>query len=223
MDINKIEELFEKIKVAGKIITEYKQLLASERSKVEELKKQIVFLQNDNQSLKEENDKLQKLSSSAEKMHKDLEDKIISMLDVLPDFEAIKNESSFSPMPETTSSAVMESFEDEKEEIIEENRSFVFENDVRDEKAEEVNEPVVMETTSAVMEENPFAMEDSEVEFEYESENVSVEDSKLPYYDSEGSEESVSFENMFANMFENELFSQGNERKAARDLPKGVL
>jgi hypothetical protein len=216
VDINKIEELFEKIKVAGKIITEYKQLLVAERSKVEELKKQIVFLQNDNQALKEENERLQKLSSSAEKMHKDLEDKIISMLDVLPDFEAIKNESSFSPELETTSSETMGKFDsEEKEEVIEENTSSVFESNIAEE-TEEINEPVVME-------ENPFAMEDNEVEFEYESENVSVEDSKLPYYDSEGSEESAYFENLFANIFENEQFSQGNERKPARDLPKGVL
>jgi chromosome segregation ATPase len=216
VDINKIEELFEKIKVAGKIITEYKQLLIAERSKVEELKKQIVFLQNDNQALKEENERLQKLSSSAEKMHKDLEDKIISMLDVLPDFEAIKNESSFSPELETTSSETMGKFDsEEKEEVIEENSSSVFESNIAEE-TEEINEPVVME-------ENPFAMEDNEVEFEYESENVSVEDSKLPYYDSEGSEESAYFENLFANIFENEQFSQGNERKPARDLPKGVL
>jgi hypothetical protein len=223
VDINKIEELFEKIKVAGKIITEYKQLLVAERSKVEELKKQIVFLQNDNQALKEENERLQKLSSSAEKMHKDLEDKIISMLDVLPDFEAIKNESSFSPELETTSSETMGKFDsEEKEEVIEENSSSVFESNIAEE-TEEINEPVVMEANSTVMEENPFAMEDNEVEFEYESENVSVEDSKLPYYDSEGSEESAYFENLFANIFENEQFSQGNERKPARDLPKGVL
>jgi hypothetical protein len=145
------------------------------------------------------------------------------MLDVLPDFEAIKNESSFSPELETTSSETMGKFDsEEKEEVIEENTSSVFESNIAEE-TEEINEPVVMEANSTVMEENPFAMEDNEVEFEYESENVSVEDSKLPYYDSEGSEESAYFENLFANIFENEQFSQGNERKPARDLPKGVL
>ena len=90
MDINRIEELFEKVRTAGKIIAEYKQLLETERSKVNELKKEIVFLRKDNQTLKEENEKLKTLSSTAEKLHKDLEDKIISMLDVLPDFESIK-------------------------------------------------------------------------------------------------------------------------------------
>jgi chromosome segregation ATPase len=147
VDINKIEELFEKIKVAGKIITEYKQLLIAERSKVEELKKQIVFLQNDNQALKEENERLQKLSSSTEKMHKDLEDKIISMLDVLPDFEAIKNESSFSPELETTSSETMGKFDsEEKEEVIEENTSSVFESNIAEETEEIISEEIKDET-----------------------------------------------------------------------------
>ena len=91
MDINKIEELFDKVRVAGKVIAEYKQLLEAERSEVGELKKQIAFLQKDNQCLKEENDRLKKLSSTAEKMHKDLENRIISMLDVLPDFDSLKN------------------------------------------------------------------------------------------------------------------------------------
>ena len=88
----------------------------------------------------EENERLQKLSSSAEKMHKDLEDKIISMLDVLPDFEAIKNESSFSPELETTSSETMGKFDsEEKEEVIEENTSSVFESNIAEE-TEEINE-----------------------------------------------------------------------------------
>ena len=107
MDINKIEELFDKVRVAGKIIAEYKQLLEAERLEVGELKKQIAFLQKDNQCLKEENDRLKMLSSSAEKMHKDLENRIISMLDVLPDFDSLKNEVP-APAVETVSPAIME-------------------------------------------------------------------------------------------------------------------
>lgn len=223
MDINRIEELFEKVRAAGKIITEYKQLLEIERSKVDELKKQIVFLQKDNQILKDENEKLKTLSSTAEKLHKDLEDKIISMLDVLPDFEAIKNESSAASVVETISPAIMEmDFEDAQEEILEESESSIFNNVVTEESVvDEMNESVVMETSVPDMNENPFAMDENESEFEFEN-TSSVEDTKLPYFESE---ENVDYKNMFAfeNMFETDQNSRSSEKRLGRELPKGVL
>ena len=221
VDTNKIEELFEKVRTAGKIIAEYKQLLDAERSKVGDLKKQIAFLQKDNQCLKEENDKLKKLSSTAEKMHKELEDKIISMLDVLPDFDAIKNESS-APAVETISPSIMEmDFNGNKEEVKkEESNSFIFDNAAKEPVTDVENESVVIESGSVNSEESPFAMEENEIDFE--SMNSSAEDTKLLYFESE---ENIDYKNMFAfeNMFESESNSKSSERKPSRELPKGVL
>lgn len=216
MDINRIEELFEKVRAAGKIIAEYKQLLETERSKVNELKKEIVFLRKDNQTLKEENEKLKTLSSTAEKLHKDLEDKIISMLDVLPDFESIKNESPVTPVVETISPSIMEmDFENPEEDFSEKNESSIF--NATEEESVIMEAPIVPS-----MDDNPFAMDENEGEFEFENVNSSVEDTKLPYFESE---ENIDYKNMFAfeNMFETDQNSKNNEKRLGRELPKGVL
>lgn len=224
MDINRIEELFEKVRTAGKIIAEYKQLLETERSKVNELKKEIVFLRKDNQTLKEENEKLKTLSSTAEKLHKDLEDKIISMLDVLPDFESIKNESSVAPVVETISPSIMEmDFENPGENFSEKNESSIFNATEEESEVGDIEESVIMEAPIAPsMDDNPFAMDENEGEFEFENVNSSVEDTKLPYFESE---ENIDYKNMFAfeNMFETDQNSKNNEKRLGRELPKGVL
>ena len=224
MDINRIEELFEKVRAAGKIIAEYKQLLETERSKVNELKKEIVFLRKDNQTLKEENEKLKTLSSTAEKLHKDLEDKIISMLDVLPDFESIKNESSVAPVVETISPSIMEmDFENPEEDFSEKNESSIFNATEEESEVGDIEESVIMEAPIAPsMDDNPFAMDENEGEFEFENVNSSVEDTKLPYFESE---ENIDYKNMFAfeNMFETDQNSKNNEKRLGRELPKGVL
>lgn len=224
MDINRIEELFEKVRAAGKIIAEYKQLLETERSKVNELKKEIVFLRKDNQTLKEENEKLKTLSSTAEKLHKDLEDKIISMLDVLPDFESIKNESPVTPVVETISPSIMEmDFENPKEDFSEKNESSIFNATEEESEVGDIEESVIMEAPIAPsMDDNPFAMDENEGEFEFENVNSSVEDTKLPYFESE---ENIDYKNMFAfeNMFETDQNSKNNEKRLGRELPKGVL
>lgn len=224
MDINRIEELFEKVRAAGKIIAEYKQLLETERSKVNELKKEIVFLRKDNQTLKEENEKLKTLSSTAEKLHKDLEDKIISMLDVLPDFESIKNESSVAPVVETISPSIMEmDFENPEEDFSEKNESSIFNVTEEESEVSEIEESVIMEAPIAPsMDDNPFAMDENEGEFEFENVNSSIEDTKLPYFESE---ENIDYKNMFAfeNMFETDQNSKNNEKRLGRELPKGVL
>ena len=224
MDINRIEELFEKVRAAGKIIAEYKQLLETERSKVNELKKEIVFLRKDNQTLKEENEKLKTLSSTAEKLHKDLEDKIISMLDVLPDFESIKNESSVAPVVETISPSIMEmDFENPEEDFSEKNESSIFNATEEESEVGDIEESVIMEAPIAPsMDDNPFAMDENEGEFEFENVNSSVEDTKLPYFESE---ENIDYKNMFAfeNMFETDQSSKNNEKRLGRELPKGVL
>lgn len=224
MDINRIEELFEKVRAAGKIIAEYKQLLETERSKVNELKKEIVFLRKDNQTLKEENEKLKTLSSTAEKLHKDLEDKIISMLDVLPDFESIKNESPVTPVVETISPSIMEmDFENPEEDFSEKNESSIFNATEEESEVSEIEESVIMEAPIAPsMDDNPFAMDENEGEFEFENVNSSVEDTKLPYFESE---ENIDYKNMFAfeNMFETDQNSKNNEKRLGRELPKGVL
>ena len=224
MDINRIEELFEKVRAAGKIIAEYKQLLETERSKVNELKKEIVFLRKDNQTLKEENEKLKTLSSTAEKLHKDLEDKIISMLDVLPDFESIKNESPVAPVVETISPSIMEmDFENPEEDFSEKNESSIFNATEEESEVDEIEESVIMEAPIAPsMDDNPFAMDENEGEFEFENVNSSVEDTKLPYFESE---ENIDYKNMFAfeNMFETDQNSKNNEKRLGRELPKGVL
>lgn len=224
MDINRIEELFEKVRTAGKIIAEYKQLLETERSKVNELKKEIVFLRKDNQTLKEENEKLKTLSSTAEKLHKDLEDKIISMLDVLPDFESIKNESPVTPVVETISPSIMEmDFENPEEDFSEKNESSIFNATEEESEVGDIEESVIMEAPIAPsMDDNPFAMDENEGEFEFENVNSSVEDTKLPYFESE---ENIDYKNMFAfeNMFETEQNSKNNEKRLGRELPKGVL
>lgn len=224
MDINRIEELFEKVRAAGKIIAEYKQLLETERSKVNELKKEIVFLRKDNQTLKEENEKLKTLSSTAEKLHKDLEDKIISMLDVLPDFESIKNESPVTPVVETISPSIMEmDFENPEEDFSEKNESSIFNVTEEESEVGEIEESVIMEAPIAPsMDDNPFAMDENEGEFEFENVNSSVEDTKLPYFESE---ENIDYKNMFAfeNMFETDQNSKNNEKRLGRELPKGVL
>ena len=221
MDTNKIEELFEKVRAAGKIIAEYKMMLDAERSKVSDLKKQIAFLQKDNQCLKEENDKLKKISSTAEKMHKELEDKIISMLDVLPDFDAIKNESS-TPAVETISPSIMEmDFNNSEEDVKKEESSFsIFDKTAEAQGADVENESIVIESSSVKPEENPFTAEENEIDFE--SMNSSAEETKLPYFESE---ENIDYKNMFAfeNMFESEPNSKSGERKISRELPKGVL
>ena len=220
MDINKIEELFDKVRVAGKVIAEYKQLLEAERSEVGELKKQIAFLQKDNQCLKEENDRLKKLSSTAEKMHKDLENRIISMLDVLPDFDSLKNEvPAPAPAVETISPAIMEM--DFNNSDKEDNESSIFDS-VKKSSVEEQEENIACETTSTSISENPFAMEENEIDFEIENINSTVEDSNLPYFESE---EDVDYKNMFAfgNIFESEQNSKPSDRKLGRELPKGVL
>ena len=220
MDINKIEELFDKVRVAGKVIAEYKQLLEAERSEVGELKKQIAFLQKDNQCLKEENDRLKMLSSSAEKMHKDLENRIISMLDVLPDFDSLKNEvPAPAPAVETISPAIMEM--DFNNSDKEDNESSIFDS-VEKSSVEEQEENIACETTSTSISENPFAMEENEIDFEIENINSTVEDSNLPYFESE---EDVDYKNMFAfgNIFESEQNSKPSDRKLGRELPKGVL
>ena len=220
MDINKIEELFDKGRVAGKVIAEYKQLLEAERSEVGELKKQIAFLQKDNQCLKEENDRLKKLSSTAEKMHKDLENRIISMLDVLPDFDSLKNEvPAPAPAVETISPAIMEM--DFNNSDKEDNESSIFDS-VEKSSVEEQEENIACETTSTSISENPFAMEENEIDFEIENINSTVEDSNLPYFESE---EDVDYKNMFAfgNIFESEQNSKPSDRKLGRELPKGVL
>ena len=224
MDINRIEELFEKVRTAGKIIAEYKQLLETERSKVNELKKEIVFLRKDNQTLKEENEKLKTLSSTAEKLHKDLEDKIISMLDVLPDFESIKNESPVTPVVETISPSIMEmDFENPEENFSEKNESSIFNATEEESEVDEIEESVIMEAPIVPsMDDNPFAMDENEGEFEFENVNSSVEDTKLPYFESE---ENIDYKNMFAfeNMFETDQNSKNNEKRLGRELPKGVL
>ena len=224
MDINRIEELFEKVRTAGKIIAEYKQLLETERSKVNELKKEIVFLRKDNQTLKEENEKLKTLSSTAEKLHKDLEDKIISMLDVLPDFESIKNESPVTPVVETISPSIMEmDFENPEEDFSEKNESSIFNATKEESEVGDIEESVIMEAPIAPsMDDNPFAMDENEGEFEFENVNSSVEDTKLPYFESE---ENIDYKNMFAfeNMFETDQSSKNNEKRLGRELPKGVL
>lgn len=224
MDINRIEELFEKVRTAGKIIAEYKQLLETERSKVNELKKEIVFLRKDNQTLKEENEKLKTLSSTAEKLHKDLEDKIISMLDVLPDFESIKNESPVTPVVETISPSIMEmDFENPEEDFSEKNESSIFNATEEESEVGDIEESVIMEAPIAPsMDDNPFAMDENEGEFEFENVNSSVEDTKLPYFESE---ENIDYKNMFAfeNMFETDQNSKNNEKRLGRELPKGVL
>lgn len=224
MDINRIEELFEKVRAAGKIIAEYKQLLETERSKVNELKKEIVFLRKDNQTLKEENEKLKTLSSTAEKLHKDLEDKIISMLDVLPDFESIKNESPVTPVVETISPSIMEmDFENPEEDFSEKNESSIFNATEEESEVDEIEESVIMEAPIVPsMDDNPFAMDENEGEFEFENVNSSVEDTKLPYFESE---ENIDYKNMFAfeNMFETDQNSKNNEKRFGRELPKGVL
>lgn len=224
MDINRIEELFEKVRAAGKIIAEYKQLLETERSKVNELKKEIVFLRKDNQTLKEENEKLKTLSSTAEKLHKDLEDKIISMLDVLPDFESIKNESPVTPVVETISPSIMEmDFENPEEDFSEKNESSIFNATEEESEVGDIEESVIMEAPIAPsMDDNPFAMDENEGEFEFENVNSSVEDTKLPYFESE---ENIDYKNMFAfeNMFETDQNSKNNEKRLGRELPKGVL
>lgn len=224
MDINRIEELFEKVRTAGKIIAEYKQLLETERSKVNELKKEIVFLRKDNQTLKEENEKLKTLSSTAEKLHKDLEDKIISMLDVLPDFESIKNESPVTPVVETISPSIMEmDFENPEEDFSEKNESSIFNATEEESEVDEIEESVIMEAPIVPsMDDNPFAMDENEGEFEFENVNSSVEDTKLPYFESE---ENIDYKNMFAfeNMFETDQNSKNNEKRLGRELPKGVL
>ena len=220
MDIIKIEELFDKVRVAGKVIAEYKQLLEAERSEVGELKKQIAFLQKDNQCLKEENDRLKKLSSTAEKMHKDLENRIISMLDVLPDFDSLKNEvPAPAPAVETISPAIMEM--DFNNSDKEDNESSIFDS-VEKSSVEEQEENIACETTSTSISENPFAMEENEIYFEIENINSTVEDSNLPYFESE---EDVDYKNMFAfgNIFESEQNSKPSDRKLGRELPKGVL
>ena len=220
MDINKIEELFDKVRVAGKVIAEYKQLLEAERSEVGELKKQIAFLQKDNQCLKEENDRLKKLSSTAEKMHKDLENRIISMLDVLPDFDSLKNEvPAPAPAVETISPAIMEM--DFNNSDKEDKESSIFDS-VEKSSVEEQEENIACETTSTSISENPFAMEENEIDFEIENINSTVEDSNLPYFESE---EDVDYKNMFAfgNIFESEQNSKPSDRKLGRELPKGVL
>lgn len=224
MDINRIEELFEKVRTAGKIIAEYKQLLETERSKMNELKKEIVFLRKDNQTLKEENEKLKTLSSTAEKLHKDLEDKIISMLDVLPDFESIKNESPVTPVVETISPSIMEmDFENPEENFSEKNESSIFNATEEESEVDEIEESVIMEAPIVPsMDDNPFAMDENEGEFEFENVNSSVEDTKLPYFESE---ENIDYKNMFAfeNMFETDQNSKNNEKRLGRELPKGVL
>jgi regulator of replication initiation timing len=218
VDINKIEELFDKVRVAGKIIAEYKQLLEAERSEVSELKKQIAFLQKDNQCLKEENDRLKTLSSTAEKMHKDLENRIISMLDVLPDFDSLKNEVP-APAVENISPTIMEMDFNNCDK--EENESSIFDS-VAESPVEEQGDNIASEMDSMPIAENPFAMEENEIDFEIENINSTVEDSNLPYFESE---EDVDYKNMFAfgNIFESEQNSKPSDRKLGRELPKGVL
>ena len=218
MDINKIEELFDKVRVAGKIIAEYKQLLEAERSEVSELKKQIAFLQKDNQCLKEENDRLKTLSSTAEKMHKDLENRIISMLDVLPDFDSLKNEVP-APAVENISPTIMEMDFNNCDK--EENESSIFDS-VAESPVEEQGDNIASEMDSMPIAENPFAMEENEIDFEIENINSTVEDSNLPYFESE---EDVDYKNMFAfgNIFESEQNSKPSDRKLGRELPKGVM
>ncbi|MBQ2295299.1 MAG: hypothetical protein II258_07915, partial [Spirochaetales bacterium] len=218
VDINKIEELFDKVRVAGKIIAEYKQLLEAERLEVGELKKQIAFLQKDNQCLKEENDRLKTLSSTAEKMHKDLENRIISMLDVLPDFDSLKNEVP-APAVENISPTIMEMDFNNCDK--EENESSIFDS-VAESPVEEQGDNIASEMDSMPIAENPFAMEENEIDFEIENINSTVEDSNLPYFESE---EDVDYKNMFAfgNIFESEQNSKPSDRKLGRELPKGVM
>ena len=65
-------------------------------------------------------------------------------------------------------------------------------------------------------------MEENEIDFEIENINSTVEDSNLPYFESE---EDVDYKNMFAfgNIFESEQNSKPSDRKLGRELPKGVL
>ena len=153
-------------------------------------------------------------------MHKDLENRIISMLDVLPDFDSLKNEvPAPAPAVETISPAIMEM--DFNNSDKEDNESSIFDS-VEKSSVEEQEENIACETTSTSISENPFAMEENEIDFEIENINSTVEDSNLPYFESE---EDVDYKNMFAfgNIFESEQNSKPSDRKLGRELPKGVL
>ena len=153
-----------------------------------------------------------------------MEDKIISMLDVLPDFESIKNESSVAPVVETISPSIMEmDFENPEEDFSEKNESSIFNVTEEESEVDEIEESVIMEAPIVPsMDDNPFAMDENEGEFEFENVNSSVEDTKLPYFESE---ENIDYKNMFAfeNMFETDQNSKNNEKRLGRELPKGVL
>ncbi|HBD93649.1 MAG: hypothetical protein A2015_12920 [Spirochaetes bacterium GWF1_31_7] len=201
MNIERLEILLKKVESAAGIITILKENEKIYKQQIQELNSQLQIITNQNTELK---DKM----SNSEKIHDTIEQKIINILERLPDFENIESNT-----PVTTEKT--------------ENQSIHSEPVIESKEEKEDNKVIESETITS------FASEPEEVDTSFsfdfgttEKNNIISDDNTIsPQFDEHEDSEEV-YSNMFAfddiiddaNDSESSFFEQEDI-----DLPKGVL
>lgn len=217
MNIEKLETLLKKVESAATVITKLKENEVLYKGKMEQLIGKIEFLSKENADLKDQNKALIEKINNSEAIHSNIEQRIINILEKLPDFDIESNAGQNHNLntQEETFSAV----EDNND--YEENTEHLFsENHVENiqeikENNHQLNHDNYTETAEIKAETNLYA--------ENTSSHTDNNDSPLPQFEDSDDNDEV-FSNMFAfdeiidNDSENTFFEEDNH-----ELPKGVM
>lgn len=197
MDLAKLELLLKKVETASKIIDEMKSTQEAYKAKIEELSGQLDAALKQNAELKDENSSLQENIHKNELMHASLEEKIIQILDKLPDLEVPSEELTVAPSLPVADFGAIE--------------VDVVADELSDEEIS-AGEPVEEKTESL------FTKEEAVPAGEGEAVAEEGEEYTLPYFESEDRE--YDYENMFAF---DDIATEEQDTVEEEELPKGVL
>lgn len=214
MDIERLELLFKKIEMTGKIISELKNIQKENQREISELKHEVEKLQKENTILNEDNQKWKEKYCNVELVHKNLENRIVTLLDLLPDFGEM-GEDITSPGRKENEKVEKSSSDSFLSESLKTNFSEVKEESIFTQSGSK-------EATLKL--ENEFTLEgqkDQNILLEKGSLTLEKSEENLPYFETE---EEPDYENMFA--FDDIIDGSQEsleEDFTIRELPKGVL
>lgn len=214
MDIERLELLFKKIEMTGKIISELKNIQKENQREISELKHEVEKLQKENTILNEDNQKWKEKYCNVELVHKNLENRIVTLLDLLPDFGEM-GEDITSPGKKENEKVEKSSSDSFLSESLKTNFSEVKEESIFTQSGSK-------EATLKL--ENEFTLEgqkDQNILLEKGSLTLEKSEENLPYFETE---EEPDYENMFA--FDDIIDGSQEsleEDFTIRELPKGVL
>lgn len=217
MNFEKLELLVKKVEAASCIINELKSRENLYKTQINELSLKLDSTLKQNAELKDENSKISNIMKETELLHKDLEDRIIKLIDKLPDFDNFEE----TTIPETVTDNLDVKSEEELSDSVNAGNDF-------DEKCETIFDSFSPqadndESKDEVLENK---IEEPIVDSISQTQSEVIEDAalfNLPHFETD--EEDFNYDNMFA--FDDIADNDDDEEKLPDYdegvIPKGVL